>query len=450
VKVLLVVHEFLPLHHTGTEQYVRSLALAMRSSGIDAHILAFEPLLDLASPGSQVLERDDELEGIPVRRISVHDSQSLNHRLRDYQNPLASRMVARYIDEVGFDLVHVFHLRNIGAGAIKEVQLRGLPVVVHLMDFWWICPNYLLLQRDGSLCDGPPDGGMGCISCIDPSLQQIVTDSSAASLLRPLAHRPTPAGSPISSPLRQAHALLGRKDQLMTVLGTADCVIAPSLFLGRIYRQHGLPARKLLQLPYGIDPGRFIESVPRKPILGSPHVDIGYIGSISRHKGVHVLLEALRHVPATNLRVHIYGSRTSQPGYSEELIDGIQDSRVTFHGPFSPTSLGSILAGLDALVVPSIWYENTPFSVLEAQYAGLPILASDLGSLPEIVRNGAGGFLFPAGNARRLGLLMMRIAADPATELAQAPPAPQSINENIVALRAIYQDLIANQQRTST
>jgi glycosyltransferase involved in cell wall biosynthesis len=449
VKVLLVVHQYLPRHFTGTEQYVRALARGMRARGIDARVLAYEPLLQYDSPDRLFIERDEVQDGVPVRRIALHHGQSPNPELRDYENPLAGQMLGRFLDEVEFDLVHVFHARNIGTAAIEEPRLRGLPLVVHLMDFWWVCPNYLLLRRDGRLCDGPPEGGAGCIPCVDPTLHDALAERRVEAELRSIGHLHTPPGDHSASHVRQGHALIGRKEHLMALLARAHKVIAPSLFLAGIYERHGLPAEKVMHLAYGLDRERFAGMPPGKPARGKPHLDVGYIGSISRHKGVHVLLDALRHVKTPELRLHLHGSRDSQPGFSEAFVDGIRDPRVTFHGPFEPARLGSVLAALDVLVVPSLWYENTPFSVLEAQCAGVPVVASDLGGLAEIVVEGKSGLLFPAGDARKLGALLEAIAADPEGSLAFSPPQPPSIDDNLTRLQLLYEELLASRPARS-
>ena len=151
----------------------------------------------------------------------------------------------------------------------------------------------------------------------------------------------------------------------------------------------------------------------------------------------------MQHIEAPNVRLHLHGRRDSQPGFSEALIDSIADPRITFHGAFAPAELGTVLSHLDALVVPSLWYENTPFSVLEALHAGVPVIASDLGGIAEIVREGESGILFPAGKAKRLAEVIQRIAADPETTLAITPPQPPSIADNLVQLQTLYESLIA-------
>ncbi len=441
MRVLLVVHQFLPRHITGTEQYVRTLARGLRARGVDARVFAYEPLVQFDSPDHLYIERDEVIDGVPVRRAGVHHKLSPNPELRDYENPLAGQLLARHLDHVGFDLVHVFHLRNIGPAGIEEPVLRGIPVVVNLMDFWFLCPNYLLWRRDGGLCDGPPEGGAGCVPCIDPGLDARMAAAPLQRGLRALGAQPTPAGNQGPSIARRAHALLGRKERLLALLARADRIVAPSRFIASLHERHGIPAAQIVHLPYGLDPERFADMPPRKPVPGRPHVDVGFIGSISRHKGVNVLLDALRRAPHGDLRVHIYGHRESQPGYSEALIDGITDPRVVYHGPFAPRELGRVLASLDLLVVPSLWYENTPFAILEALHAGVPVIASDLGGISEVVRDGENGRLFPAGDAEALGTLLARIAADPERELAFTLNDPPHIDANVDALLALYADL---------
>ena len=156
-----------------------------------------------------------------------------------------------------------------------------------------------------------------------------------------------------------------------------------------------------------------------------------------------MLLEAFARLERQDVHLHLHGSRDSQPGFSEALVDGIRDPRVTFHGAFQPGELGRVLAGLDVLVAPSLWYENTPFSVLEALHVGLPVVASDLGGIREIVVPGRCGHLFPAGDAGALAAVLDRIAADPARELAFSPPRPPSIDDNLDRLAEIYGELAA-------
>ena len=132
MNLLLVLHQYLPRHMTGTEQYVRSLALGFVERGHSVRIFAFEPLIQHEAPGRVYFERDEEVDGIAVRRIALHPDLAPNGELADHDNPLASQLFGRCLDSQPFDLVHVFHPRKTGTGAIQEPRARQIPVVVSI------------------------------------------------------------------------------------------------------------------------------------------------------------------------------------------------------------------------------------------------------------------------------------------------------------------------------
>ena len=445
MSVLFVVHQYLPRHVTGTEQYVRSVARELKAQGHDVTVLAYEPLIQFEAPGEEQFERDEVVEGVAVRRMSAHPRHSANRELGDYENPLVGGMVARFLRSRSFDVVHVFHLRNIGLSVLREARALGLPTVVHLMDFWFVCPNFLLLRSDGSLCDGPPDGGFGCIACIDPALAKEVEASGLRPMLEPMRSQPTPQGSFEPTPARRAHALLARKPSLFAELARADAVIAPSRFLRSVFERQGFEPDRIRLLPYGLDPSRGVVRPVATRSRSDRKLRIGYIGSITRHKGVHVAIRAVRESQRKNLVLHVHGDLDTHPDYSAELraLAG-DDPRIVFEGRFEPTQLGSVLAKFDCVAVPSLWYENTPFTALEALQFGLPVLASNLGGLAEIVQDGRNGRLFPAGDAAALGERFEQLSKTRGL-LAQLSRNTdvRSIDEDVRRLVEIYGELLA-------
>jgi glycosyltransferase involved in cell wall biosynthesis len=444
MKVLFVLHQYLPRHVTGTEQYARSLALGLRSRGHEVEVFAFEPRIQFEVPGQPWFERDEVVEGVPVHRVSVHPEFAANRELGDFENPIVAGMFARWLAKRQFDVVHVFHARNIGSVALTEPRGRGMKVVVHLMDFWFLCPNFLLLHRSGSLCEGPPEGGFGCMACLDPALDEEVRALELRPELLPLQGLPPPAAGPLPTAPRRAQALLGRKDRLFALLADADAVIAPSRFLRAKFVAAGLPARRVQHLPYGLDPARFGAVQRDAPPGARPELHIGYVGSMSRHKGVHVLIEAVAR-SRLPVRLHLHGGLESHPEYSAELRAlAADDPRVEFHGRFEPAQLGEVLAQLDCLVVPSLWYENTPFSALEALHYGLPVVASDLGGIAEVVAAEQNGLLVPHGDAQALAAALARLDRDRelVRRLAAGAKVPH-IADNLVAIERVYAQVVA-------
>ena len=444
MKILFVLHQYLTRHVTGTEQYVRSLAHYLHEQGHDVHVFAYEPLIQFAAPGRDWFEQDEVFEDIPVHRCSVHPRHSANRELGEFENPLVGEIFSRWFEQQSFDVVHVFHLRNIGVEVLREPQRRGIPTVVHLMDFWFMCPNFLLLRRDGELCEGPPDKGFGCLECMDPELSWEVDRLELRPLLEGLADMRPPASGLDATVARRAQVLLSRKPTLFKALQSADAVIGPSHFLRGMFESQGFPQDKIRYLPYGLDPARGASRPDVAPEREDDLLHVGYIGSISEHKGIHVAIGAVRELGREDVRLHIHGDLESHPDYVTELRElAGDDSRIIFHGRFESAQLGTVLATVDCLVVPSLWYENTPFSMLEALNYGLPVLASDLGGMSEIVEHGSNGLLFPAGDAPSLAKLLVGLAADRdlLQQLAEGAKVAD-VRDDVKALTGIYEELV--------
>jgi len=446
MRVLFLLHQFLPRHVTGTEQYARSLALALRERGHDVRVFTYEPLIQFAAPGRLWFTADEVVEGIPVHRVSVHPLASPNPVLIDIDNPTAVQLFERYLDGESFDLVHVFHPRYLGCGGLEALARRRLPFVVNLMDFYYICPNYMLLRRDGSLCEGPPRQGLGCIGCIDPDLGELVRSGGLEDELLAVAKAGTGAMVGLGSrPLLRAHTLVVRRARLLRALGAAAAVLAPSRFLAGLYERNGLEPGRALHVPYGVDPRRFATAAAKAATEAGGEGDptrplrLGYVGSITPHKGLHTVLPVLRELRG-RFRFAIHGSLKTHVEYAAEVrrLAG-HDRRIRFCGPFASDRLGSVLARLDVLLVPSLWYENTPFVILEAVWAGVPVIAPDLGGIAEVVRDGENGLLYPPGDRDALRAVFERVIGDPSVlaGLRQGPK-PRSLADNVEQLLGIY------------
>jgi hypothetical protein len=123
------------------------------------------------------------------------------------------------------------------------------------------------------------------------------------------------------------------------------------------------------------------------------------------------------------------------------LADG--DPRIRFAGPYARHEIRRVHSEIDVLVAPSVWYENTPFVMLEAQAAKIPIVASRLGGLAEIVEDGRSGLLFEAGNPGELAEVLARFRADPSlwSRLRAGIPPVKRMPEHIRELLALYEEV---------
>jgi glycosyltransferase involved in cell wall biosynthesis len=185
--------------------------------------------------------------------------------------------------------------------------------------------------------------------------------------------------------------------------------------------------------------------------VGAP-LTLGFVGRIVPAKGVHVLLAALAHLKADPpVDVLIWGDLRQQPEYGRALerqAAGL--TGVRFMGPFTRADLAGVYSQMDALVVPSLWNENSPLVVHEAFAAGRPVIGSDVDGIAELVGHDVNGLLFPPGDAAALAEAVRRLAASPAERLArlrQGIPDIARAEDEIERLSEIYARVSSRAQR---
>lgn len=165
-------------------------------------------------------------------------------------------------------------------------------------------------------------------------------------------------------------------------------------------------------LPLGVDVERFAPS-PEGPPAGGDGLRLGFIGRLERFKGVHVILEAMRHEPRWHLEV--VGDGPLRSTLSSDVRRAGMQARVTFRGFVAHDDLPGLYRSFDVLVVPSLptpqWEEQFCRVAVEAMASAVPVVASASGALPEVV--GRGGVLFPHGDAAALRAALQRLDEDP-------------------------------------
>jgi glycosyltransferase involved in cell wall biosynthesis len=120
------------------------------------------------------------------------------------------------------------------------------------------------------------------------------------------------------------------------------------------------------------------------------------------HKGVHVLLEAAKGLAGPDWTLDLVGNPDLDPAYGAHLrAVASGDTRIRFRGPIPPDAHDALWESLDLLVLPSLWWENSPLAVLEALAAGVPVVASRTGGVPEVIPQAA-GVLVPPGDVAAL------------------------------------------------
>lgn len=234
---------------------------------------------------------------------------------------------------------------------------------------------------------------------------------------------------------------------LRQTLNKVDAIISPSQFLRSVFIEAGVAPERIIFSRQGRDfPDLSPEMVEKSP---SSELRVGYLGQIAWHKGVHTLFEAVRQIPNARLMVQAYGDTTHFPKYTDCLGQLLaEDKRLKLAGVYHRHEVSQVFHNLDVIVVPSLWYENSPNTILEAFAHRTPVIASNLGGMAELVRDGENGLLFAPGDVNDLARQLQRLSDDPnllPTLRAGIDPV-KSVAQEIEELELIYQNVVKNNQ----
>jgi glycosyltransferase involved in cell wall biosynthesis len=445
VRLLMVSHAFLPYSNGGVEICTAYSALALQRRGHEVHV--FYRIEQPERPEYEV--RQDRWRGLPVATINNTFAQ-VNSFEMTYRNRAVEQALTGYLDRLQPDLVHFQHLTCLSTGLIEVAKTRELPTVLTLHDYWLVCQRGQMLQPNLTLCAEPEDAK--CARCLSPYIYSyprpaVMSRRSLRKLLRPLASLAarlyTRYG--VDRYHQQAVELMSQRTRhVHDMMRQVDLLITPSHFHRSQFVRLGLEPDHIVVQPNGHRSELFrdFRHIP------SDHLRFCYLGSIIPSKGVHVLVEAFNNIQGERATLDIYGWAPSYEGYPNYFQDlrAKAGPRVRFHGGYNNDRVAEILAHADVVVVPSIWYENSPVTIHEAFLARVPVIGSRLGAIPEFVRHEVNGLLFEPRNAVDLRAQMERLLADPdlRTRLAQNPGPVKTMNQQAAELEAIYQRLIQN------
>ena len=418
MKILFVVHQFLPRHLAGTEVYTYCLARSLKDRGHEVSIYTRENgFFDEA-----LRNESTQYDGLNIKTVYFN---SLNRRFKwlrkfcnDFYNPLLERHFKKHINKTNPDIIHVQHLHGLSASFINAARRNRIPSVVTLNDYWFMCGTNQLLTKSLKICSGP-FYGLKCHKCFMPTNNRLVLSG-----LYPL------------------HSVLIflRLMYLKSLLNKVNLIIAPSFFLKGKFVDHGISESKIIFSDYGFDSGHMKHFEAK---TGNT-LRFTFIGSIMPHKGVHVLIDAFKKLTNTNALLKVYGDPTYAPDYYETLRAMSTNHPIKFMGHFENNRVYEILAETDVLVVPSIWYENSPLTIHEAALAGVPVIASNIGGMAELVERFQNGLLFQVGVADDLYKKMKLLIDNHGLikELKGNPNAIKTIDENAKELEDVYTRLL--------
>lgn len=362
MKIGIVSNLYPPEARGGAELVASRIADALYERGHDVFVLTTQPFEGLRSLFPRVCERT--LEAVyrffPLNVYYLRQDLHVPFPIRvlwhlidlfSYSGRRAIRTVMR--DEYP-DVVITHNLKGIGVSIASEIQRQGVAHIHTLHDVQLSVPSGLLMVGQ----------------------EQSWLNSS---FLRRLYERGV------------------RRE-----MGRPSLVLSPSKFLADFYRERRFFTDTRVEILKNPTPS----DQPRsRGVRTSKKTQFLYIGQLEEHKGIRELLRAVESL-GEDAELHIAGE-----GNLAEFVEtrADLDSRINFHGFVSLDHLIDLLCSTDAVVVPSICYENSPTVIYEAYLVGVPVIASRIGGIPELVVEGETGLLVLPGDETDLTRAMRSI-----------------------------------------
>ena len=433
MKILIGVHHFPPHYTGGAELRAYRTAAWLQAHGHDVRVVCVEAI-DATEDG--LAFTDETYDGLPVRRLYFDLAAGGDPFRWQYDNPWIGAHLRGYLRQHKPDLLHLIGGYLLSGSALRAAMDLQIPTVLTLTDFWFLCPRINLLRSDGSLCH-PPFEASTCVRCLGERKRRYRLPGRVVPGLMTAFWRG-----------RRARVLQieARMDFLLETLSGVDAIISPSRFLRELFVYAGVAEERIVFSRQGRDFDLLPEQLQKQPRRSaSTPLRVGYMGQITPHKGVHVLFESLRHLPNANLEVQVYGDTAPFPRYARRLRRmAARDPRLHLAGVYERTEVSRVLRELDVVVVPSLWYENSPNVILEAFAHRTPVIVSDLGGMAELVEEGVNGLCFPPGEAASLATALRRLIEEPGllARLRAGIKPVKTVAEEMTELQAIYRAVV--------
>lgn len=430
MKILQVIHGYPMRYNAGSEVYTQGIASALADKH-EVHVFTRKED-PFRAPFSLSHEPDPT-----DHRVRLHIVNHPHSRDR-YRHVEIDEQFERVLNHVQPDVIHIGHLNHLSTSLVEIASTARIPMVYTLHDYWLSCPRGQFVQMipeniedPWALCDGQED--RKCATCCysryfsgAPEEYQQDADYWENWVARRMAH-------------------------VRHMVKSIDHFIAPSRFLGKVFLETmPVSSNKLTYLDYGFHRER-LEGRCRKP---EADFVFGYIGTHTPPKGIQQLLEAFSKLGGA-CRLRVFGRDRGMPTSALKEITHRYTPDVRERIEWLPEYrndqiLPDVLNRVDAIVTPSIWWENSPLVIHEALHARVPVVTADMGGMKELVQHEVNGLLFEHRSPEALARQMQRLADNPvwAAKLGSRGYLPDtagrvpSVAEHVHALEQLYLDAI--------
>lgn len=404
---ILQVHKY---HHSlgGAETYYLQLSKLLRKKGHTVSHFSMQHEDNIPNKWSKYF-----VSNVDFRHFSFTDLIKVN--LRMIFSFEAKRKMGKLLEEFRPDVAHIHNIYySISPSILLELKKRKVPVIYTVHDYHLLTPN-IIFYHDGAICN------LG----VKDSLFKIVLHKCV---------RNHYLGSFVTGLVTKLHRKLG----LYT--NNVDYFIAPSLFMEKKLEEYNFDKRKIIHLPNFVDTRNFLD----KPVKKKGGYVL-YFGRFYEQKGVLLLPEVAKRLPKVKFKI------VGQGPVEKKLKDKAEKfgiNNIEFLDFQEADEIKKTIAGSVFCVVPSLWYEPMPYSVLESFASCRPVIASRIGGIPEVVEDGENGFLVLPGDIDELTEKISLLWEDRALARKMGKSARQTVLESFNQERH-YEKLISVYQKAA-
>jgi len=404
LKILVVIHGFPPYYMAGSEVYAYNKCIELSKKH---EVIVFTRIEDEFLESYNLSESVEN--GITIIRVNK-PSRDYTFRSK-YQDFRMAEIFRKCLEKFQPDIVHINHLSHLTTFIIDLLDEYQIPIIFTLHDFWMMCIRGQLITDNYFLCTGPT-----IEKCKKCNMKYF------------------------SSEVQAKHEIQHWLKMLSRVNKKVNIFIAPSRFLRNMYINFGIPEDKIIYMEYGFDKD-LVNGIQK---VQSSKTRFGFLGRIIPVKGISLLIDAFNEVDHSNVELNIYGRLPSSSMYLKKRCE---NSSIYFRGGYNYKDIANVLSNIDVLVVPSIWYENSPLVIHEAFLAKIPVITSNLGGMAELVTHEKNGVLFEPGNVEDLIEKMNLFIENPnLIEKYSQETYVRSIQEDVEEIEKLYIKLLRKKE----
>ncbi len=347
---ILLVNKF-HWNKGGSEKYYFELGQLLKEHG---HEVAYFSMED-----EKNIKTGDKEYFVP--KFDLNASSKLK-ALDVIYNKENEKIMEKALDEFKPDIVHLNNFqRQLSASIIKPCTKRKIPIVFTAHDVQAICPAITMMDNDNNVCELCMHGKY--MNCIKKSCNK---------------------GSKLKSILGAIEGYYYRRNKIYT--DKIDYIITPSEFYRTKFIEDGIDKSKVEAIHNSID-------VSNYDIKTQDDGYALYFGRLSKEKGILNLIEAFSKC-GNNSMLYIAGDGPEKENIEKIIKEKKLNKRIKLLGFLNKKEMTEITRKCKFVVVPSIWYENCPYSVLETLAIGKPVIGSNIGGIPELVNHKENGYIY--------------------------------------------------------